>query len=843
MATNASLLKYPKQKLINHNLSEVVDLERERFFTSLESTQRSKMGQFGTPFSVARLMTSMFVLSNHNIKLLDAGAGVGSLTAAFVEEACSRAERPSSIYVKAFEVDKMLHEPLYATLDQCFMYCKKKGIVFSSKVIGDDFIEYVVESESSLFADRSQSFNYAIQNPPYKKIRSNSNHRKLLSSIGLEVSNLYAAFIALTVRLLEPGGELVSITPRSFCNGPYFNKFREDFLSRMTISRIHVFDSRTKAFEGDDVLQENVIVHAITGKNRRNHITVTSSSGEPGDPETVNKVPYEEVVPSSAKDSVIHVLTDGISHEVVKKMRSFTSDLAKNGLSVSTGRVVDFRAKEFLHKRPLSNDAPLIYPMHLRDGITHWPISHVRKPNAIKRTAATNDLLVSPGIYVLIKRFSSKEQKRRIEAAIYDSSKVDPGTVGFENHLNYIHSNNNGLNDHVARGLFIYLNSTLVDMYFRLFSGHTQVNATDLRNLPFPDLNSLQQLGKKVASLNMKQNDIDSLFDKVIFKMNSKTKKEDPVIAINKVQEAQEVLKQLGFPKAQSNLRSSLVLLSLLDLKRNQSWSEASNPQLGITEIMDWFAEHYGKRYAPNSRETVRRQTVHQFLDAGLVVQNPDDPSRPVNSGKNVYQIVKEALKALRFYGTSKWQKQRDKYLAETQSLKEIYAQKRNMERIPITLPDGKKLSLSPGGQNVLIRKIIDDFVPRFAPGSRLIYVGDTEDKWAYFDENAFNKLGLFFDTHGKFPDLIVHYIEKNWLLLVEAVTSHGPVNPKRHRELKKLFKNSKAGVVYVTTFLSRTDLTRYIVDISWETEVWSADSPGHMIHFDGKRFLGPYPE
>lgn len=262
---------------------------------------------------------------------------------------------------------------------------------------------------------------------------------------------------------------------------------------------------------------------------------------------------------------------------------------------------------------------------------------------------------------------------------------------------------------------------------------------------------------------------------------------------------------------------------------------------MGITPMMDYFAEHYGKEYAPNTRETVRRQTIHQFVQAALVVFNPDDPSRSTNSPKFVYQIEPAALKLLREYGKDGWDKNLQKYLHSVGTLKKLYARERKMRKIPVTLHDGRKIRLSPGGHNVLVKKVIDDFCSRFTPAGKFIYVGDTQKKWAHFDSDALHELGVEIEEHGKMPDVVVHYTEKNWLVLIEAVTSHGPVNPKRRQELQELFADSSAGLVYVTAFIDRHVLMKYLSEISWETEVWIADNPTHLIHFNGERFLGPY--
>lgn len=307
------------------------------------------------------------------------------------------------------------------------------------------------------------------------------------------------------------------------------------------------------------------------------------------------------------------------------------------------------------------------------------------------------------------------------------------------------------------------------------------------------------------------------------------------------VEAAKQIIISLGLPRAQQNERSALCLLALLDLTPGKRWAKAGNPLMGITPIMDWTRDHYGKNYAPNTRETVRRQTMHQFVDAGLALYNPDKPDRPVNSPKAVYQIEPAALALLRTFGTRKWHGSLTAYLAERETLVDRYANEREQNRIPVEIELGKRITLSPGEHSELIRAIIEDFAPRFAPGSVLVYAGDTGDKWGYFDAALLAELSVKVDSHGKMPDVVLHYTAKNWLLLVESVTSHGPVDGKRHAELASLFSEATAGLVYVTAFPNRAIMGRYLAEIAWETEVWVADAPSHLIHFNGARFLGPY--
>lgn len=310
-----------------------------------------------------------------------------------------------------------------------------------------------------------------------------------------------------------------------------------------------------------------------------------------------------------------------------------------------------------------------------------------------------------------------------------------------------------------------------------------------------------------------------------------------------KILDALNILNVLGLPRQQLNDRSALTLLSLLALEPETGWADASNPLMGITPMMDFFSEHYGKKYAPNTRETVRRQTVHQFLHAALIVTNPDKPSRPTNSPKAVYQIEPSVLKLLKSFDATEWKGNLQKYLRTVKTLKKLYDQEREMQRLPVKLADGQEIKLSPGGQNVLVKKIVEDFCSLFTSGGQMIYVGDTQLKWSFYDAKALAELGVVIEEHGKMPDVVVHHVKKNWLILIEAVTSHGPVNPKRRQELKKLFTGSSAGLVFVTAFMDRHAMLKYLNDISWETEVWVAESPTHLIHFNGERFLGPYED
>ena len=471
----------------------------------LDPEKRSELGQYLTPPAIASFMASLFGPIGARARVLDAGAGVGSLFAAFTAEACKREKRPGHIEIIAHELDDKLAGYLAMTLDACRNEARHAGVELKGEVIAGDFIEAAASQlDAGLFAaPRKTRFTHAILNPPYKKLNSNSESRLALRRLGVETSNLYAAFIALAVKLLDDGGELVAITPRSFCNGPYFKSFRESFLDSMNVRRIHVFESRSAAFSDDDVLQENIIFHAVKGE-AQGSVVVSSSTGPEDEMIAYRDVPFAEIVRPNDPERFIHVVPDELGQHVAERFHELTASLKDLELGVSTGKVVDFRAREFLRAQPERNTGPLIYPTHFDNGVVRWP-KVTKKPNALVIAPETRALWMPTGTYVLVKRFSSKEEARRVVASIFDPALVPGELIGFENHLNVFHRAGKGLPPKLAGGLAAFLNSTLVDTYFRQFNGHTQVNATDLRNLRYPSTSVLEQLGDLVSGKTLTQ--------------------------------------------------------------------------------------------------------------------------------------------------------------------------------------------------------------------------------------------------------------------------------------------------------------------------------------------------
>lgn len=444
--------------------------------------RKSQLGQFMTPPSVAEFLASLFELPSKNaIRLLDAGAGQGALTAAFIE----RAQRAARIAATAFEFDNQILPDLRANLADL-----RQRANVECELIEGDFIE---EAANRICLGKGGHFTHAILNPPYKKIGNDSRHRALLRAAGLETVNLYTGFVGLALELLAPGGELVAIIPRSFCNGPYYQPFRRFILRRAAIRHIHLFDARNKAFKDDGVLQENIIIRLVRGAEQ-GAVTVSTSTDDSFADYAEKRHDFARVVFPDDADVFIHIPTG--DDEQILERASFGYSLADLGLTVSTGPVVDFRLKEELRADPETGTVPLLYPGHFNGAGLQWPKPGFKKANAIRDCMATRKWLYPNGFYAVVRRFSSKEERRRIVANVIDPAWLPAQMIGIENHLNIFHAKRQPIPEVLAHGLATYLNATAVDTYFRRFNGHTQVNATDLRAMRYPSRQALIALGE-----------------------------------------------------------------------------------------------------------------------------------------------------------------------------------------------------------------------------------------------------------------------------------------------------------------------------------------------------------
>lgn len=291
---------------------------------------------------------------------------------------------------------------------------------------------------------------------------------------------------------------------------------------------------------------------------------------------------------------------------------------------------------------------------------------------------------------------------------------------------------------------------------------------------------------------------------------------------MSKIDEAIAILQAMGLPKAQQNERSALILLALLDMREDAHWSKSRKRAIRIHDILSFIQEYYGKRYAENTRETIRRQTLHQFEQAGVVVRNPDDPVRPTNSPNTVYALADDAIAVIQNYDTPNC-KRKAKYV------------------IPVDLPDGTHVDFSPGKHNKLQASIIKEFRARFCPEADVLYVGDTAKKLLYVNENLLKELKIPITKHDKLPDVVLYDPQKKHLFLIEAVTAHGPLSPKRQIELEEVLEYCKVKRIYISAFPDFREFKRHIDNIAWETEVWIENNPDHVIHFDGTKFFAVY--
>ncbi|MDQ4490728.1 Eco57I restriction-modification methylase domain-containing protein [Sinomonas sp. ASV486] len=484
------------------------EINRVAALAGLDSKSQDRLGQFFTPAAAAVLIASMPRLPQEGrISVLDPGAGSGMLSAAIVSRVL--AERPNvSVHVVAVECDEAVVPRLADTLEACVV---AGGGRVTFDIVTGDFISVA----TGFIADpRLTGFDLVIQNPPYAKLAASSPVRTAVREFGADAPNLYAAFLAVAAQTLAPGGQLVAITPRSFCNGPYFGAFRSYLLHELALDRVHVFESRSTVFADTGVLQENVIISA-TKHGRRETVTLSISRGHEDDA-SHRQVPYADVLRPDDLNQFIRIATDDADTAIAEEMMGLPCTLASLGVTVSTGRVVDFRSRECLRYEGIEGGLPLIYPGNVREGRVLWPREIQKAQWFIPLTEGDEKMLVPEGWYCVVKRFSAKEERRRIVAAVW-SPETTPGPVAFENHVNVLHVKGGGLDRHLAYGLSLWLNSSVVDKFFRTFSGHTQVNATDLRTMRFPDTAALVRLGTGAPEALPGQDAIDALVARLLY--------------------------------------------------------------------------------------------------------------------------------------------------------------------------------------------------------------------------------------------------------------------------------------------------------------------------------------
>lgn len=482
------------------------------------SENKEKYAQYYTSKNIAEYMASMFNKPKKKvIRIIDAGCGLGILTASFLERLIQLEDnKVKTVIITMYEIDNHVINKLQHNMCELYNRCRNKGIEIKYTINNVNFISSFSSVEDF---HTKRIYDYAIMNPPYMKLAVESDDNIRLEELGIKVPNYYAAFVSLAKRLLVNKGELVAITPRSFCNGAYFLSFRQDILRDMTFDKIHLFESRTDVFKEDDVLQENVIFHCIKKESKSNNkISILHSYNDSFEELSINKRNFEDVVVPNDDNLIIRILKDDDEKEITGKINSLTCKLDDLDIQVSTGPVVDFREPEEIQsKERVQNGIPFFFSEHFSTEGIEWPKNNVNKYNYIILNEKNKNKMRKNGNYVLVKRMTSKEERRRIVSALCIGGNYDYEYFAFDNKVNYFHRNKEGLPIIMAKGLSIFLNSTIVDRYFRTFSGNTQVNVTDLKSLNYPNRLQLQQLGEKYDIIYRHQDLIDEEINKILF--------------------------------------------------------------------------------------------------------------------------------------------------------------------------------------------------------------------------------------------------------------------------------------------------------------------------------------
>jgi adenine-specific DNA-methyltransferase len=495
---------------------EYADRLSELYATTYDVKMRKKRGQVFTPNQVSIFMADMFEIRHNTIRILDPGAGTGILTAAFCEQILN-IDKTVNLIIDAYENDPNVLPFLRMVLESCKIELEKKGHIVEYNIYDQDFILHNVMyfKKSGLLwnVENRVLYDFIISNPPYYKINKDSQQSIAMAELISGQPNIYILFMALSASMTKPDGELVFITPRSFCSGLYYKKFRKWFLNNVQITDIHIFESRTEIFNRDEVLQENIIIKAVNNlkKNKCGKLIISTSKNKDFNELKRLEVPYSDIICNQNGELFIRIPTSPIDVDILHAVDKLPNTLKDLGLGISTGPVVPFRAKQYLlpelTEKPKS--APLLWMHNMQDMKVVWHLKRNKKESAIQVCGKTIPLLLPVKNYILLKRFSSKEQKRRLHASVLLESKFPYKTVGIENHVNYIHRSHGNLSVHEALGIAAILNTTIIDNFFRSVNGNTQVNATDIRSLPFPTIEEIRKIGELVYEYQSYQNGYD----------------------------------------------------------------------------------------------------------------------------------------------------------------------------------------------------------------------------------------------------------------------------------------------------------------------------------------------
>ncbi|HLF25607.1 MAG TPA: Eco57I restriction-modification methylase domain-containing protein [Anaerolineae bacterium] len=656
---------------------EVSDWLAQLYRVCAEEWHRKALGQFFTPPAVARFMAGLSLPLDSGAHVVEPGAGAGSLIAALAERIV-RERRCAKWRVTAFETDSALRPVLALALGYARHWSSKWSVQFEFEIRPQDFIlaNTSLMRPAPLFelAGEREWPCLVIANPPYFKIPKTDPRAAIMAEVVHGQPNIYALFMAAAAKLLQSDGQLIFITPRSFCSGPYFRQFRKWFFKTVALERVHVFESRREAFARDEVLQENLILVARKTPAPLDFVQISSSHGAHDLAQSESRrVPLGDVLNLASPEAVLSIPTGPADDMVRETFSRWPERLHTLGLEISTGPIVPFRTGALVSAGSDSTTAPVVWVQHVGRMAVTWPLLRLSKPQWIHVKRDTHRLLLPNANYVLVRRFSAKEDNSRITAAPYLKGSLPTEFLGVENHVNYIHRPGGSLSEIEVVGLAAFLNSRWVDSYFRLSSGNTQVSATELRSLPLPALDAIRRIGNGL----MPSSDISpvALINQVVGEALGL-----PPDSPNgngghmpKIEEAKDLLKALGLLPAQRNELAALTLLALANLAGADPWRKAQRRSIRIHDMIVFIEQNYHRRYAENTRETFRRQVLHQFEQACIVDRNPDDPELATNSPRTHYALSEAVLPLVQNYGTKTGRRYLEQFTAERGALIEMY--------------------------------------------------------------------------------------------------------------------------------------------------------------------------
>ncbi|MBD3354427.1 N-6 DNA methylase [Candidatus Woesearchaeota archaeon] len=464
-----------------------------------ESTKSRKkgIGQFFTPPLTADFMAGLSNTNKTSVSILDPGAGVGILSAAIIEDLKSK-DKVKNINLVCYETDKQVLPYLKLFLQEIKKDLSKE-ISFEYEIVEEDFVKSnsgsLTSNLNNYDGESKTLFDVVISNPPYFKLNKRDLPLRKFKDIISGQPNIYFLFMAISAKLLSPEGEMIFITPRSFCSGLYYNKFRKWLIGKVNIENIHLFDSRKELFSEQKVLQENIITKFT--KNPVDNIKISKTyNGDFSNLETI-KVSKNDVVYKSNGHIFFRIPSTREELRVIRELDKLPYNFYRLGIKISTGKVVAFRNKKHLQSTITKDSIPLLWMHNIKNGRISWPASYKNKPLAIRNTDESRWLLLEAGNYVAIKRFTAKEQKKRfVTACIFKDDFKRYGYFALDNMVNYVYREENELSKNQVKGIAKYLGLPIVDLYFRILNGHTQVNASEVYALPFPSLEQLELFGK-----------------------------------------------------------------------------------------------------------------------------------------------------------------------------------------------------------------------------------------------------------------------------------------------------------------------------------------------------------